>query len=391
MANKTMHHLVIEDNNYEILDAKNRANIAAEYSASSTYKVGDVVLYNGQLYKCTTAITTAEAWTAAHWTAVTVGGELTDLKDGLQDIEEEISHLDGLSEDVKQALLQIAEKVAYIDGHGQDYYDALEAALYPPVELVSISAVYTQSGTVLTTDTLDSLKADLIVTALYDDQSTETVTAYTLSGTLTEGTSTITVSYGGKSDTFDVIVTYSPLPSGYTELDYVHADNGAYLNTGYTPNANTSFEYKISLEALKASGHVASAVNYYAFGIRTSGYLVNRCGAEKSGSISYTVGTPIEVSMYMDNSDDIIIDGDVINTCAAGSSNPGVLSLFTYNSQTNYYVNSKLYYMRIYENGVLVKEYIPCMRDSDNKIGLYETVSGAFASSSNAYQEFTAS
>ena len=84
MANKTMHHLVIEDNNYEILDAKNRANIAAEYSASSTYKVGDVVLYNGQLYKCTTAITTAEAWTAAHWTAVTVGGELSSVKDGLQ-------------------------------------------------------------------------------------------------------------------------------------------------------------------------------------------------------------------------------------------------------------------------------------------------------------------
>lgn len=90
MANKTMHHLVIEDNNYEILDAKNRANIAAEYSASSTYKVGDVVLYNGQLYKCTTAITTAEAWTAAHWTAVTVGGELSSVKDGL-------TALDGLT------------------------------------------------------------------------------------------------------------------------------------------------------------------------------------------------------------------------------------------------------------------------------------------------------
>lgn len=91
MANKTMHHLVIEDNNYEILDAKNRANIAAEYSASSTYKVGDVVLYNGQLYKCTTAITTAEAWTAAHWTAVTVGGELSSVKDGLTAVEEELT------------------------------------------------------------------------------------------------------------------------------------------------------------------------------------------------------------------------------------------------------------------------------------------------------------
>lgn len=115
---------------------------------------------------------------------------------------------DGLTEDVKQALLQIASKVAYIDERGQDYYDALEAALYPDASLVSISAVYTQIGTVYDTDSLDSLKADLVVTAHFDDSSTEVVTAYTLSGTLTVGTSTITVSYGGKTTTFDVTVTH---------------------------------------------------------------------------------------------------------------------------------------------------------------------------------------
>lgn len=124
-------------------------------------------------------------------------------------IEEHPGAAFGISEEVKQALLQIAEKVVYIDEHGQDYYDALYAALYPPTELVSITAVYTQSGTVTTTDTLDSLKDDLVVTALYTDASTEVIPAadYTLSGTLTVGTSTITVTYGGKTDTFDVTVT----------------------------------------------------------------------------------------------------------------------------------------------------------------------------------------
>ena len=77
------------------------------------------------------------------------------------------------------------------------------------VELVSISAVYTQSGTVYDTDSVDSLKADLVVTATYSDSSTETIpsTDYTLSGTLTAGTSTITVVYGGKTATFNVTVT----------------------------------------------------------------------------------------------------------------------------------------------------------------------------------------
>lgn len=40
------------------------------YSASSTYAVGDRVRYSWDVYECNTAITTAEAWTAAHWTQV---------------------------------------------------------------------------------------------------------------------------------------------------------------------------------------------------------------------------------------------------------------------------------------------------------------------------------
>lgn len=77
------------------------------------------------------------------------------------------------------------------------------------VVLNSISAVYTQGGTVWSDDTLDSLKADLVVTAVYSDSTTQTVAAegYTLSGTLDSASSTITVSYGGKTTTFTVAVT----------------------------------------------------------------------------------------------------------------------------------------------------------------------------------------
>lgn len=39
----------------------------AVYSATNTYAVGDRVRYNYGVYECITAITTAEAWTAAHW------------------------------------------------------------------------------------------------------------------------------------------------------------------------------------------------------------------------------------------------------------------------------------------------------------------------------------
>lgn len=54
--------------------------LAADYSSSKTYAVGDYVYYSGNLYRCTTAITTAEAWTAAHWTQVALANDVSDVK-----------------------------------------------------------------------------------------------------------------------------------------------------------------------------------------------------------------------------------------------------------------------------------------------------------------------
>lgn len=54
-------------------------NLAYIYSASSTYAVGDYCLHNSVFYRCTTAITTAEAWTSAHWSQVTVAEEIESI------------------------------------------------------------------------------------------------------------------------------------------------------------------------------------------------------------------------------------------------------------------------------------------------------------------------
>lgn len=51
-------------------------SLAPAFSSSSTYAVGDYVTYEGMLYKCTTAVSTAGAWNAANWTAVAVTNEM---------------------------------------------------------------------------------------------------------------------------------------------------------------------------------------------------------------------------------------------------------------------------------------------------------------------------
>ena len=102
------------------------------------------------------------------------------------------------------------------------------SVLISAVTVTSISAVYTQSETVYDTDSLDSLKSDLVVTATWSDSSTSTVASsdYSLSGTLTVGTSTITVSYGGETTTFTVTVTQHTINAWYYPF------NGSLLSDG---------------------------------------------------------------------------------------------------------------------------------------------------------------
>lgn len=67
------------------------ASIAETYSATKTYAVGDYVWYDGSLYRCTTAITTAEAWTSGHWTAAVLGDDVSSLKSAFDSLDEELN------------------------------------------------------------------------------------------------------------------------------------------------------------------------------------------------------------------------------------------------------------------------------------------------------------
>lgn len=171
--------------------------------------------------------------------------------------------------------------------------------------LVSISAVYTQSGTVYETDTLDSLKADLVVTASYDNSTTQTVTNYTLSGTLTEGTSTITVSYGGKSTTFTCVVSVA---TPETIVDTISKrQNTSYKTAQYMPGVlclgyddtakTTTFSGKTITEMQFPTTHANAVVSVGVYDLRTNSAPtttgMNQYTLDADAKIVF--GTPISV------------------------------------------------------------------------------------------------
>ena len=69
-----------------------RGSIAADYSTSKTYAVGDYAWYDGKLYRCTTAIASAESWNSAHWTAAAISDEIA--ASGISSVSKRISNID---------------------------------------------------------------------------------------------------------------------------------------------------------------------------------------------------------------------------------------------------------------------------------------------------------
>lgn len=55
--------------------------VSDAYDSTQTYDVGDYCIYNNALYKCTTAISTAEEFNSVHWIAVKVSDELNNKLD----------------------------------------------------------------------------------------------------------------------------------------------------------------------------------------------------------------------------------------------------------------------------------------------------------------------
>ena len=105
------------------------------------------------------------------------------------------------------------------------------------VKLTSISATYT-GGDVVTGTALSSLQG-INVTATYSDGSTSSVTGYTLSGSITEGNNTITVTYEGLTTTFTV-VGFDVADVGTLLVDSITSTAGLspsklYMNNGIVP------------------------------------------------------------------------------------------------------------------------------------------------------------
>ena len=146
----------------------------------------------------------------------------------------------------------------------------------PIVTLSGITAVYNGTATIYPATPLDDLKAGLTVTANYSDSTTQTVAAadYALSGTLTVPSSTVTVTYQGKTDTFAVTVTD---PSG--GITYSVTQDGGTDNVA--DSTGMVFTFSASVDSLSLS-----AADFTVGGAAAKGAELSGTGATRTLAIT---------------------------------------------------------------------------------------------------------
>ena len=185
------------------------------------------------------------------------------------------------------------------------------------VTISSISAIYNQSGTVFITDSLDSLKDDLTVTATWSDSSTTIVSSseYTLSGTLAEGSNTITVSYGGQTATFTVIAK----KMGYDDyVDTTIPTTGQHILTA-SDFTSTSDYTTGGVTYIRLYGYNANYTNVIMPATMNGKTTMTQVASSSpsSGNTSFAGNTTIQYVTFEDNC--VFGDGGQPNNSGAGA------------------------------------------------------------------------
>jgi hypothetical protein len=117
-----------------------------------------------------------------------------------------VGQLEGLLNQFGGYLVPLLKKVVYEDNDAESLIESIDVLLNTDL-LISISANYTQSGEIYSGEPLDDLRDGLVVTANYASGRSVEMSNYILSGQLSTGTSSITVTFQEMTASFNVLVT----------------------------------------------------------------------------------------------------------------------------------------------------------------------------------------
>ena len=173
------------------------------------------------------------------------------------------------------------------------------------------------------------------------------------------------------------------LPSGYTELQYIESTGTQYIDTGFKPNQNTRVVFNAYLQKRTTGATYFISLAEYEpqayFQVRiisSAQYLTSDFGNDTENLAEI----PLPGRYVIDKNKNVCTVGaeSVSNTenefqaqsnllLLAGTTTAGVRSASP----------GTIYACQIYDNGVLVRNFVPC-QDPTGNVGLYDLVGAQF-------------
>jgi len=178
----------------------------------------------------------------------------------------------------------------------------------------------------------------------------------------------------------------------FTQVEYLQSTGvGEYIDTGFKPNSNTTFELDFQFVSSNyeydpmpifgerdtdsgSNRKVAIWVN------KNSKQVALNFGTYDSGFISNTDTSARHI--VSNNNATLYYDGTAIayGSTQTFSTSPYTMYMFALHEEYLSYRNqiTRIYSLKLYDNGTLVRYFIPCLRNSDNKPGMYDMVNSKF-------------
>lgn len=167
--------------------------------------------------------------------------------------------------------------------------------------------------------------------------------------------------------------------SDYNVVEYIESTGTQYIDTGLIMEKSTTMRMEISAQ-LTSNGNWAGVNGYMQHQASLGG------GSKGLFVVDYNGNTHIE-NVYFNNT--LKYTQDWTSAYSGAKNKVAVIGMgnaentwWTNISANRYAQVGKWYYIKVYRSGTLVRDYVPCVRNSDGVAGLYDKVENKFYTNS---------
>ena len=174
------------------------------------------------------------------------------------------------------------------------------------------------------------------------------------------------------------------LPDGYRQVEYIESSGTQWINTGVPVEAGSGFSLDFRLVSTSGNIGMIGGFDYGRYN-NNFGAITGRWGAQYGINKTYFFGT-VDTNRHKVEQNImpglVVFDGaQVVGELIFYDITDRTFNLFCYNGGPSYptfWIGSmRIYSCVIYENGTVLRNYIPCINPS-NEAGLYDLVHAQF-------------